>query len=159
MKNNHPYAELTLLNRNGPSQPDAPDQARLESFPNTHAQRDYEVRFDCPEFTSLCPVTQQPDFGRIVIRYVPDKLCLESKALKLYLFAFRNHRSFHEEAVNRILDDIVRAVQPRRASVRGAFMPRGGIAITVEASHGDSDGETPAPDATLDRQGTLDAHG
>ena len=137
---NDPYPELTLLNRNGPSCPQSPGQARLESFPNPYAQREYEVRFDCPEFTSLCPVTGQPDFGRLTIRYVPGELCLESKSLKLYLFAFRNHRSFHEEIVNRILDDIVRAVQPRRARVEGEFRPRGGIAISVAARHGESGG-------------------
>jgi 7-cyano-7-deazaguanine reductase len=115
--------------------PRSPAEARLEAFQNTHPGRDYWVEFDCPEFTSLCPVTGQPDFGRIVIRYIPDKRCLESKSLKLYLFSFRNTGAFHEEAANRILDDIVHAVGPRRAVVRGEFRPRGGIAITVEAAY------------------------
>jgi len=127
------YAGLTLLRRSRTAFPDSPDQARLEAFPNTYRRRAYEVRFECPEFTSRCPVTGQPDFGALTIEYVPDKLCLESKSLKLYLFAFRNHPTFHEEAVNRILEDIVRAIRPRRIRVTGNFNPRGGIAITVTA--------------------------
>ena len=130
-----PRCGLTLLGREGIRPPDSPKEARLESFANTHPGRDYWVQFDCPEFTSLCPITGQPDFGRITIRYVPNKLCLESKALKLYLFSFRNAGAFHEEAVNRILDDIVKAIRPRRAVVSGVFNPRGGIAITVEATY------------------------
>jgi 7-cyano-7-deazaguanine reductase len=130
-----PYAALTLLGKSGGPYPASPDLARLEAFPNRSPGRDYWVEFDCPEFTALCPVTGQPDFGRMVIRYVPDKLCLESKSLKLYLFAYRNHRTFHEEATNRVLDDIVRAVRPRQATVKGLFKPRGGIALSVEAAY------------------------
>ena len=126
---------LTLLKRGSTRYPDSPDKARLEAFDNRHSQRNYWVHFDCPEFTALCPVTGQPDFGRLTISYIPDKLCLESKALKLYLFSFRNRPSFHEEAVNRILDDLVNAIRPRQVIVKGVFNPRGGIAITVEASH------------------------
>lgn len=126
---------LTLLKRSETHVPESPDEARLESFRNTHVENDYTVRFTCPEFTSLCPVTSQPDFGRITIEYVPDQFCLESKALKLYLFSFRNHGTFHEEAVNRILDDLVKAIQPRRATVIGRFRPRGGISISVEAKY------------------------
>jgi len=131
-----PYASLTLLNRNFKDYPDHPDQARLETFANRFAKRDYWITFDCEEFTSLCPVTNQPDFGVIRIRYVADKLCVESKSLKLYLFAYRNFNTFHEEAVNRILDDFVAACKPRYAEVEGVFRPRGGIAITALASHG-----------------------
>jgi 7-cyano-7-deazaguanine reductase len=83
----------------------------------------------------LCPITGQPDFGHITISYVPRKLCLESKSLKIYLFSFRNHGTFHEEAVNRILDDLVKTIRPRKALVKGEFNPRGGISITVEASY------------------------
>lgn len=126
-------AGLTLLSRSRTPVPASPAKAKLEAFRNTHSKRDYWIRFDCPEFTSICPVTGQPDFGRITIRYVPDKLCLESKSLKLYLFSYRNHGAFHEEVVNRILDALVKTVQPRRAVVTGEFNPRGGIAITVEA--------------------------
>ncbi len=124
---------LTLLGHSTTRYPDSPDKARLEAFKNAYPRRDYTVRFDCPEFTSRCPITDQPDFGHIVIEYVPDKLCLESKALKLYLFAFRNHNTFHEEVVNRILEDIVKAIRPRRIKVTGAFNPRGGISIGVDA--------------------------
>lgn len=131
----NPHPELTLLRRSRGPIPDRPDKAALETFANSHPQRKYRVEFECPEFTSICPVTGQPDFGRLTVRYCPDRLCLESKSLKLYLFAYRNHGVFHETAVNRILDDIVQAIQPRSATVTGVFRPRGGIAITVEASH------------------------
>ena len=125
---------LTLLGRTTTRYPDSPDKAKLEAFRNAYPGRNYTVRFTCPEFTSRCPITDQPDFGEIAIDSVPDQLCLESKALKLYLFSFRNHNTFHEEAVNRILDDIVTAIKPRRARVLGTFNPRGGISITVDAS-------------------------
>jgi 7-cyano-7-deazaguanine reductase len=125
---------LTLLRRNERNYPDAPEKARLEAFPNPAMGREYEITFNCPEFTALCPITGQPDFGRIEIRYVPDRKCLESKSLKLYLFAFRNHGTFHEAVVNRILDDVVKAIRPRRAVVLGDFNARGGIALRVEAS-------------------------
>lgn len=124
---------LTLLGHSTTRYPDSPDKARLESFPNRYPRRNYRVRFDCPEFTSRCPITDQPDFGHIAIEYIPDRLCLESKALKLYLFSFRNHNTFHEEVVNRVLDDIVKAIHPREITVKGTFNPRGGIAITAEA--------------------------
>ena len=126
---------LTLLRKNESDYPASPDEARLEAFENPSRKRDYWINFDCPEFTSLCPVTGQPDFGHITMRYVPDKLCLESKSLKLYLFSFRNYGSFHEEVVNRVLDDIVRTVKPRKAVVKGEFNPRGGISITIEATY------------------------
>jgi 7-cyano-7-deazaguanine reductase len=132
-----PASNLTLLRQNERRYPGTPDEARLEAFPNSHPDRDYWITFECPEFTSLCPITGQPDFGTITIRYVPGGSCLESKSLKLYLFAFRNTGAFHEAVVNRILDDLVRAVQPRRMRVTGVFNARGGIAITVEAGYGD----------------------
>ena len=125
--------ELHLLGAGHTHYPASPDEARLEAFPNRYAGRDYLIHFDCPEFTCLCPITGQPDFGRIEIEYVADKLCLESKALKLYLFSYRAHPGFHEAVVNRMLDDIVRAIRPRRLRVRGVFNPRGGIALTVTA--------------------------
>jgi 7-cyano-7-deazaguanine reductase len=125
--------ELTLLGHTTTRYPDSPDKAKLEAFPNAYRGRKYWVRFDCPEFTSRCPITDQPDFGRLSIEYIPDKLCLESKALKLYLFAFRNRNTFHEEAVNRIMDDIVEAIRPHEIVVTGHFNPRGGISISVEA--------------------------
>ena len=126
---------LTLLKRNESDYPESPDHAKLEAFENRHRDRDYWITFDCPEFTSLCPVTGQPDFGHVAIRYIPDKLCLESKSLKLYLFSFRNHGAFHEEVVNRVLDDIVKTIKPRKIIVKGEFNPRGGISISVEVTH------------------------
>ena len=126
---------LTILGQSPTRYPDSPQKARLEAFPNPHRQRDYWVSFDCPEFTSVCPITGQPDFGHITIRYIPDELCVESKSLKLYLFSYRNHGAFHEDVINRILKDLVCAVRPRRAEVKGVFNPRGGIAIAVEAVH------------------------
>ena len=127
------FEKLTLLSASERRYPKSPDEARLEVFDNVYADRDYEIEFDCPEFTSLCPVTGQPDFGHIVLRYIPDKSCIESKSLKLFLFSFRNENTFHEEAVNRILDAVVAACSPRHAVVEGRFRPRGGIAINVKA--------------------------
>jgi len=134
-KKQEKYSELTILKESETSYPESPDEARLEIFENRFSTRDYWITFDCPEFTSRCPITNQPDFGNITIRYVPDKGCIESKSLKLYLFSFRNHATFHEEVVNRILDDIVAACKPRKAIVFGDFNPRGGIRIKVEAEY------------------------
>ncbi len=131
-----PHPSLTLLSRSHTEYPNTPDEARLEAFVNAYPERDYEILFDCPEFTSLCPVTGQPDFGHIRVRYIADKLCIESKSLKLYLYSFRNHRTFHEEAVNRILTDLVKACKPRWMEVNGEFRPRGGIALTITATEG-----------------------
>ena len=107
----------------------------LETFPNPNPGRDYEIRFDCPEFTCLCPKTGQPDFATIRIRYVPDERCVELKSLKLYLWSFRAEGAFHEAVTNRILDDLVAAVNPRRMTVEGDFWVRGGIHTVVEAQH------------------------
>jgi 7-cyano-7-deazaguanine reductase len=112
-----------------------PQAARLEAFKNTHPQRNYWITFDCPEFTSICPITGQPDFGHITIRYIPNRLCVESKSLKLHLFSYRNHGAFHEEVVNMILDSLIATTQPRQAVVTGTFNARGGIAISVEAGY------------------------
>jgi len=108
--------------------------ATLETFPNPKPGREYEIEIRCPEFTSVCPKTGLPDFGEIVIRYVPDDLCLELKALKYYLLGFRNQGIFYEAVTNRILDDLVAVCQPRRMRVTGNFSVRGGIstAVTVE---------------------------
>lgn len=134
MKNDPHYADnLTLLRQNESNYPESPDTARLETFANRYPERDYWITFECPEFTARCPITNQPDFGRIAIRYVPDTACIESKSLKLYLFSYRNHNTFHEEAVNRILDDITAACAPRKIIVEGEFNPRGGISIKVRA--------------------------
>ena len=131
-----PHPTLTLLSRSHTEYPDTPDKAKLECFVNAYPARDYEILFDCPEFTSLCPVTGQPDFGHIRIRYIADKLCIESKSLKLYLYSFRNFPTFHEEVVNTVLDAVVSACSPRRAEVVGHFRPRGGISINVKAAMG-----------------------
>jgi 7-cyano-7-deazaguanine reductase len=109
----------------------------LETFENPNPERDYEIRFDCPEFTCLCPRTGQPDFATIRIRYVPDRKCVELKSLKLYLWSFRDEGAFHEAVTNQILDDLVAATKPRRMSVEGDFMVRGGIHTVVVARHGD----------------------
>ena len=130
-----PHPGLTLLRRSSAPIPRSPAKARLETFRNACPLRDYWIHFECPEFTALCPVTGQPDFGVITIDYIPDRACLESKSLKLYLFSFRNHGTFHEAAVNRILDDIVSVCRPRRLRVTGRFNSRGGITITVTAEH------------------------
>ena len=127
-------SKLTLLSASEKNYPTSPNEAKLEVFENAFPNRDYVITFNCPEFTSLCPVTSQPDFGHIKINYIADKLCVESKSLKLYLFSFRNHNSFHEEVVNIILEELVKTCQPRWAEVVGDFMPRGGISIHVTAS-------------------------
>lgn len=131
------FSDLSLLKASENKYPTSPDDAQLEAFQNLYADRDYIIEFDCPEYTSLCPVTNQPDFGHITVRYIPDKLCVESKSLKLYLYSFRNSNTFHEESVNTILDAIVKLCKPRRAEVRGRFRPRGGIAINVVARYGE----------------------
>ncbi|MFQ5606911.1 MAG: preQ(1) synthase [Candidatus Zixiibacteriota bacterium] len=119
----------------GPSRPSRPSRTILETFDNSHPAREYQIRFNCPEFTAICPITSQPDFGRITISYVAADKCIESKSLKLYLFSYRNHGAFHEEVVNLILDDCVAVCRPRRMTVQGSFNPRGGISIHVEASY------------------------
>jgi 7-cyano-7-deazaguanine reductase len=126
---------LTLLRQNESRYPSSPEETRLEGFENSHPERDYWIELDCPEFTSMCPITGQPDFGHITIRYIADKQCVESKSLKLYLFSFRNYGAFHEAVTNRILDDLVATIHPRKAIVSGRFRPRGGIAINVEATY------------------------
>ena len=108
----------------------------LEAFENLHPDNDYWVEFLCPEFTTLCPITGQPDFAEIVIRYLPDKRMVESKSLKLYLFSFRNHGDFHEDCVNIIMKDLIRLMDPRYIEVLGRFAARGGIAIHPYANYG-----------------------
>lgn len=117
--------------------PTHPDQAELDTFDNPSPSRDFIIQLDCPEFTAVCPITGQPDFARIEINYAPDQKCVESKALKLYLFAFRNVGIFHEAVTNRILDDLVKATEPKWMEVIGHFSARGGIAIRVRAQHGE----------------------
>jgi len=130
-------SQLSLLGRKV-AVPANPSLARLETFPNPKPGRPYEITFSTPEFTSLCPVTGQPDFANITIRYTPKKKCVESKSLKLYLHSFRNTGSFAEAVTNRILDDLVRAISPTHAVVTGEFAARGGVALKVSASFGKS---------------------
>jgi 7-cyano-7-deazaguanine reductase len=109
--------------------------AALETFPNRHPDRDYLVQHTCPEFTSVCPKTGQPDFGTLRIGYVPDRLCVELKSLKLYIQAFRSQGIFYEDVINVILDELVKAVRPRRMTVEGDFRARGGISSVVTATY------------------------
>jgi 7-cyano-7-deazaguanine reductase len=109
--------------------------AKLETFPNPSPDRDYWIRHACPEYTALCPVTGQPDFGTIIVRYVPDRLCVELKSLKLYIWSFRDEGHFFEQVTNQILDDLVRALSPRQLRVIGRFNVRGGITTRVVARY------------------------
>jgi len=133
--------ELTLLGASAAanSYPTDYDPSLLETFENRHQDRDYMVTLNCPEFTTLCPITGQPDFGTIVINYIPDVRMVESKSLKLYLFSFRNHGDFHEDVVNIILNDLIALMRPRYIEVRGLFNPRGGIAIHPVATWANPD--------------------
>jgi 7-cyano-7-deazaguanine reductase len=108
----------------------------LETFLNKHPENDYMVTFNCPEFTSLCPITGQPDFAKIKIHYIPNEKMVESKSLKLYLFSFRNQGDFHEDCINIIMKDLVKLMQPKYLEVKGIFTPRGGIAIYPFANYG-----------------------
>ena len=118
-----------------PSQP----SKQIETFPNPHPERPYEIKMECPEFTCLCPKTGQPDFARIDIRYIPGERCIELKSLKLYLWSYRNEGSFHEAVTNRILGDLVAACKPRFMEVFADFYVRGGIHTTVRVRHGKED--------------------
>lgn len=108
----------------------------LETFDNKHPNHDYFVKFNCPEFTSLCPITGQPDFAAITISYVPDVKMVESKSLKLYLFSFRNHGDFHEDCINIIMEDLIKVMNPKYIEVWGKFTPRGGISIDPYCNYG-----------------------
>ena len=108
----------------------------LETFENKHKDHDYFVKFNCPEFTSLCPITGQPDFGSVTISYVPSDRMVESKSLKLYLFSFRNHGDFHEDCMNIIMEDLIRLMDPKYIEVCGKFLPRGGISIDPYCNYG-----------------------
>ena len=112
------------------------DPSVLETFENLHQDNDYWVQFNCPEFTTLCPITGQPDFAEIKILYIPGERMVESKSLKLYLFSFRNHGDFHEDCVNTIMKDLVKLMEPKYIEVYGLFLPRGGISIYPYANYG-----------------------
>ena len=127
---------ITLLGNQGTKYPDDYAPELLETFINNHPDNDYFVKFNCPEFTSLCPITGQPDFAAITISYVPDIRMVESKSLKLYLFSFRNHGDFHEDCVNIIMKDLIRLMDPKYIEVWGKFTPRGGISIDPYCNYG-----------------------
>ncbi len=127
---------LTLLGAAGVKYPDTYDPSVLETFENKHPDNDYFVKFNCPEFTSLCPITGQPDFAAITISYVPDVRMVESKSLKLYLFSYRNYGEFHEDCVNRIMKDLIKLMDPKYIEVWGKFLPRGGLSIDPYCNYG-----------------------
>ena len=129
--------QLTLLGRTDAKLPASPGDARLETFPNPAPNRNYRIHFETDDFTSVCPVTGQPDFARIDIDYVPDRLCVESKSLKFYLASYRNECAFNEAVTNRILDNFIKACAPREVIVTAQFSARGGIALTVQAEYPD----------------------
>ena len=108
----------------------------LESFENKHPENDYFVKFNSPEFTSLCPITGQPDFASIYLSYIPDKKLVESKSMKLYLFSFRNHGAFHEDCINLIMKDLIVLLEPKYIEVWGKFLPRGGLSIDPFCNYG-----------------------
>jgi 7-cyano-7-deazaguanine reductase len=127
---------ITLLGNQNTKYADDYAPEVLETFANKHTENDYFVKFNCPEFTSLCPITGQPDFANIVISYVPQEKMVESKSLKLYLFSFRNHGDFHEDCINIIMKDLIRLMEPKYIEVWGRFTPRGGISIDPYCNYG-----------------------
>ncbi len=137
MSNESITDDLSLLGHSENRLPQSPDEAKLETFPNRNAKRDFWIELDYPEFSSLCPVTGQPDSAHLRIRYIPDELCVETKSLKFYLASYRNTAAFNEDIVNRLLDDLVAATSPRKMIVSGKFSPRGGIQLTATAAFPD----------------------
>jgi len=132
-------AELSLLGNQQVKYTFDYDPNLLESFVNKHPGNDYWVKFNCPEFTSLCPITGQPDFATLYISYIPGERMVESKSLKLYLFSFRNHGDFHEDCVNIIMKDLIKLMDPKYIEVCGKFTPRGGISIDPWCNYGKPD--------------------
>lgn len=139
MRNEKELAGVTLLGNQNTKYEQDYNPSVLETFENKHPEQEYVVTFHCPEFTSLCPKTGQPDFAKIIINYIPNKRMVESKSLKLYLFSFRNHGDFHEDCVNIIMKDLKELMQPKYIEVVGYFMPRGGISIYPFANWGDAE--------------------
>ncbi len=133
---NRENEDLTLLGNQNVSYSKDYSPEVLETFVNKHQENDYFVKFNCPEFTSLCPITGQPDFATIYISYVPNVNMVESKSLKLYLFSFRNHGDFHEDCMNIIMKDLVKLMDPKYIEVWGKFTPRGGISIDPYCNYG-----------------------
>ena len=135
-RNREELKGISHLGCNGTKYPDDYAPEVLETFENKHMGNDYFVKFNCPEFTSLCPITGQPDYANIIISYVPNRYMVESKALKLYLYSFRNHGDFHEDCVNIIMKDLIRVMDPKYIEVWGKFTPRGGISIDPYCNYG-----------------------
>ncbi len=123
------YENLSLLGASQIRYPQSPQEAKLEVIPNEWKDRDYTVNLECEEFTCVCPKTSQPDFAKIYISYIPKDLLIESKALKLYLFSYRNYGIFHEFVINKIAEDLFQAMKPKYLEVQGKFAARGGISI------------------------------
>ena len=140
MRTDEELGGLTLLGAGATRYRTTYDPGLLEKFPNKHPDNDYMVSFVCPEFTSLCPKTGQPDFAELRIDYVPDAFLVESKSLKLYLFSFREHGDFHEDCVNIIMKDLAKLLDPKYIEVEGIFNPRGGISIYPFANYAKPDG-------------------
>ncbi len=130
---------ISLLGNNNTKYPTDYAPEVLETFPNKHPENNYFVKFNCPEFTSLCPITGQPDFAKIYISYIPGEKMVESKSLKLYLFSFRNHGDFHEDCINIIMKDLIRLMKPKYIEVWGKFLPRGGLSIDPYCNYGEPD--------------------
>lgn len=139
MRTKRETSGVTLLGNQKVKYPDNYSPQILEVFENKHPGNDYFVKFNCPEFTSLCPITGQPDFASIYISYIPDRKMVESKSLKLYLFSFRNHGDFHEDCVNIIMKDLIKLMNPKYIEVWGKFTPRGGISIDPYCNYGRPD--------------------
>lgn len=139
MRTNDELSGVSLLGQSGTAYPTDYTPQVLETFVNKHPDNEYLVTFLCPEFTSLCPKTGQPDFAKILISYIPRERMVESKSLKLYLFSFRNHGDFHEDCVNIIMEDLWKLMDPKYIEVKGIFTPRGGIAIHPFANRGDAE--------------------
>ena len=139
MRTNEELEGVSLLGEKKTVYPTDYAPEMLETFINKHPENEYLVTFNCPEFTSLCPKTGQPDFAKIVISYIPRERMVESKSLKLYLFSFRNHGDFHEDCVNIIMKDLVKLMDPKYIEVTGIFTPRGGISIYPFANYADTD--------------------
>lgn len=142
MRTNEELEGVSLLGEKKTVYPTDYAPEMLETFVNKHPENEYLVTFNCPEFTSLCPKTGQPDFAKIVISYIPRERMVESKSLKLYLFSFRNHGDFHEDCVNIIMKDLVRLMDPKYIEVTGIFTPRGGISIYPFANYADAEHES-----------------
>ncbi len=139
MRSKEELEGVTLLGNQHTQYPSDYAPQMLETFVNKHPENEYLVTFNCPEFTSLCPMTGQPDFAKIIISYIPRERMVESKSLKLYMFSFRNHGDFHEDCVNIILNDLVRLMDPKYLEVVGLFTPRGGISIYPFANYADAE--------------------